>query len=160
MATEVSIPQRRIASINPATGEVLREFTCSTEAEVQNAVLAAQVAQKDWAAASVRERLAVLRRFQQELHAQKDDVAALISREAGKPEVEALLTEVLVTLDAAAFYRKQSPRFLKPQRICHANPVMKTKHSYLLREPYGVAGIIAPWNYPFSIPASEVLAAL
>ncbi len=37
---------------------------------------------------------------------------------------------------------------------------MKTKRGKLVREPYGVIGIIAPWNYPFSIPAIETLGAL
>jgi succinate-semialdehyde dehydrogenase/glutarate-semialdehyde dehydrogenase len=37
---------------------------------------------------------------------------------------------------------------------------MKTKRGYLLREAYGVIGIVSPWNYPFSTPASETLAAL
>ena len=37
---------------------------------------------------------------------------------------------------------------------------MKTKSGRLVREPYGVIGIISPWNYPFSIPATESLAAL
>ena len=37
---------------------------------------------------------------------------------------------------------------------------MKTKRGMLVREPYGVIGIISPWNYPFSIPAIETLAAL
>ena len=37
---------------------------------------------------------------------------------------------------------------------------MKTKTGRLLREPYGVIGIVSPWNYPFSIPAVETLGAL
>src|SRR5207245_7495333 len=37
---------------------------------------------------------------------------------------------------------------------------MKTKAGRIVREPYGVIGIISPWNYPFSIPATEVMAAL
>ena len=46
------------------------------------------------------------------------------------------------------------------QRLPHGNPVMKMKRGKLVREPFGVIGIISPWNYPFSIPAVETLAAL
>ena len=44
--------------------------------------------------------------------------------------------------------------------VPHANPAMKAKRGRLLREPYGVIGIIAPWNYPFSILTIETLSAL
>ncbi len=87
-------------------------------------------------------------------------MASLICREAGKPTAEALATEVLVVLDAAEFCIRNAHRFLRDQPLPHGNLAMKTKRGKLIREPYGVIGIIAPWNYPFSIPAIETLAAL
>ena len=90
----------------------------------------------------------------------RDEVASLICREAGKPAAEALATEVLVVLDAAEFCIRNAHRFLRDEPLPHGNPVMKTKRGKLVREPYGVIGIISPWNYPFSIPAIETLAAL
>lgn len=151
---------RVIKATNPATGERLGEFPCATAADVQAAVAAAHAAQPQWGALSVNERIRVLRRFQRTLFAQKDEVAALISDEAGKPRVEALLTEVVVTLDAVNFYAREAPRSLAPERVPHANPMLKAKRGWLVRKPYGVVGIISPWNYPFSIPASEMMAAL
>src|SRR4029077_18867851 len=44
--------------------------------------------------------------------------------------------------------------------VPHGNLLMKSKRGYLLREPHGVVGIISPWNYPFSIPATQIFAAL
>jgi succinate-semialdehyde dehydrogenase/glutarate-semialdehyde dehydrogenase len=67
---------------------------------------------------------------------------------------------VLVVLDSARFLLGHAYGILKPERVPHGNPVMKTKIGMLEREPYGVVAIIAPWNYPFSIPATETLAAL
>src|SRR5208337_3952982 len=49
---------------------------------------------------------------------------------------------------------------LRDQPVPHRNLAMKTKSGRLVRESYGVIGIISPWNYPFSIPATETLAAL
>src|SRR6185369_8242372 len=49
---------------------------------------------------------------------------------------------------------------LRPQRIPHGNLILKAKRGKVVHEPYGVIGIIAPWNYPFSTPATETLAAL
>ena len=108
----------------------------------------------------MKERVAVLKRFQQKLSERRDEMAKLISREAGKPVAEALTTEILVVLDAAEFCIRTAHSFMRDEPLPHANLAMKTKRGRLVREPYGVIGIIAPWNYPFSLPATETLAAL
>jgi acyl-CoA reductase-like NAD-dependent aldehyde dehydrogenase len=160
MATEVQCGVARIASVNPATGEILREFECDGEAEVQAAVERARPAQAAWAKLGVRPRIAILRKFQRLLQQRKSEVTAIITRESGKPGVEALVTEVLVVLDAARFLIENSYRFLRDEAVPHGNLAMKTKAGCVVREPYGVIGIISPWNYPLSIPATESLAAL
>jgi succinate-semialdehyde dehydrogenase/glutarate-semialdehyde dehydrogenase len=160
MATDLQIAVRRVASVNPANGEVLRELECAAEAEVQAAVAQAREAQGVWAALSVGKRVEILREFQRLLQERKAEVARLITREAGKPYVEALLTEVVVVLDAARFVIENAHAFLRDEPVPHGGIAMKTKRGVLVREPYGVIGIIAPWNYPFSIPATEALAAL
>lgn len=160
MATDLPIATRKVVSVNPATGEALREFDCATESQVHAAVERARAAQPAWAALGVRGRIAILRDFQHLLHHRKSEVARLVTREAGKPYVEALLTEVLVVLDAARFLIANAYNLLRDEAVPHGNLAMKTKSGYLLREPYGAIGIISPWNYPFSIPATESLAAL
>src|SRR5579862_5682471 len=149
-----------IASINPATGEVLRQLECADEAGVRAAVERAKSAQPAWEKLDLRRRIAILREFQRKLHAKKSEIAAAITREVGKPLVEALVTEVLVVLDAARFLIDNSWRLLRDERVPHGNLATKLKSGWLVREPHGVIGIISPWNYPFSIPATETLAAL
>jgi succinate-semialdehyde dehydrogenase/glutarate-semialdehyde dehydrogenase len=158
--TNTQAVDRRIASVNPASGEVLREFDSASELEVQAAVFRAHGAQPAWEQLEVRKRVAVLRDFLRILHERKSEVARLITSEAGKPVVEALLTEVLVVLDAARFCIENGYAILREQPVSHRNLAVKTKSGRLTREPYGVMGIISPWNYPFSIPATEALAAL
>ena len=160
MATDVQTTERKIVSVNPATGEVLRELVCANENEVLAAVARAGVAQAAWAELGVRRRIAILREFQRKLHAKKSEIAAAITREVGKPLVEALVTEVLVVLDAARFLIDNSWRLLRDERVPHGNLATKLKSGWLVRESYGAIGIISPWNYPFSIPATESLAAL
>ncbi len=161
MVTEARVVAKStIVTSNPATGEVLAELVCASGSEVQDAVLRAKRVQPEWEATPVRERIAMLRRFQQLLSERRDEVARLICREAGKPTVEALNTEILVVLDAAQFCMRTAHRFLRKQPLPHGNPAMKTKRGHLVREAYGVIGIIAPWNYPFSICAVETLGAL
>jgi succinate-semialdehyde dehydrogenase/glutarate-semialdehyde dehydrogenase len=160
MASNLQIATQRVISTDAATGEVLREFPCDTEADVVAAVSRAVGAQPAWARTGVRKRLVILREFQRLLHQRKSGVAELITREAGKPYVEALLTEILVVLDAARFLIANAERWLRDEPIPHGNLTMKTKAGRLVREPYGAIGIVSPWNYPFSIPATESLAAL
>jgi acyl-CoA reductase-like NAD-dependent aldehyde dehydrogenase len=160
MSAEIEFAVSRIASVNPATGEVLGELDSAGPTEVRAAVARGHAAQPDWNASGIRNRVQVLRRFQQILLARKADTARRVTQETGKPRVEALLTEVLVVLDAARFLIGNAFAILREEKLPHGNPVMKTKSGRILHEPYGVIGIISPWNYPFSIPATETLAAL
>src|SRR5580658_1769020 len=160
MAANVEVAVRRVSSLNPATGAVLREFECASESQVQAAVARARAAQVDWAKIGVRKRLAVVREFQRRLLKKKSEIADAITEEAGKPVAEALTTEVLVVLDAARFLIDKAYRLLGDEPLPHGNLATKLKRGRLVREPHGVVGIISPWNYPFSIPATETLAAL
>src|SRR3984957_18375740 len=160
MASDVRVAADKVASVNPATGEILREFESASESQVQAAVARARASQVAWAEIGVRKRVAVLREFQQRLVEKKSEIAAAITEEAGKPLAEALTTEVLVVLDAARFLIDNAYRLLADEPVPHGNLATKLKRGRLLREPHGVVGIISPWNYPFSIPATETLAAL
>jgi succinate-semialdehyde dehydrogenase/glutarate-semialdehyde dehydrogenase len=145
---------------NPATQETIGTLPSLTPARIADCVSKAAAAQVRWAATFVRDRLRILSRFADLLCDQKEAVAAVISREAGKPEAEALSTELLVVLDTVKYLRNTLPAFLRPEPIPHGNPAMKLKRGMLLREPYGVVGIISPWNYPFSVPSVQTLTAL
>jgi len=150
----------RITSANPATGEVLGELDCAGPTDVRAAVARALTIQPEWHAWGIHQRIRILARFQQLLLARKDYIARRITQEAGKPFVEALLTEVLVVLDATRFLLENAYSILRDDRLPHGNFALKAKIGRVLREPYGVIGIISPWNYPFSTPATETLSAL
>ena len=158
VAVETSV--RRFQVTNPATGDVLRQFECADAAEVQDCVTRACAALPAWQSTSLSQRLAVLKKFQYLLNDRKLQIARAITSETGKPIAEALLTEALVVLDTARFLLEESYAFLQELPVPHGGMATKTKKGRLLREPYGVIGIISPWNYPFSIPACETLAAL
>ena len=160
MATDLQIAARKIVSVNPANGEILRELECASDSEVREAVARAGAAQPQWHALGVKQRVQMLRNFQRLLHQKKAEVARLITTEVGKSYVEALLTEVQPVLDAARFCIESAYSLLRVQSVPHGNLAMKTKGGRIVREPYGVIGVISPWNYPFSTPASEVMAAL
>jgi acyl-CoA reductase-like NAD-dependent aldehyde dehydrogenase len=158
-----SPPVRAVAtldSINPATQQINAQFTVTQPADLPGIFTRARNAQKDWAARSLRERCAMLRSLRNAIFARRDEIADVITREAGKPRVEAIFAEVLLALDTADFLARQVPRWLRPERVPHHNLAMKVKSGWLEFSPLGVVAIISPWNYPFSIPMAQVIPAL
>jgi acyl-CoA reductase-like NAD-dependent aldehyde dehydrogenase len=160
MSTAPETVARRIQVTNPANGELLRELECAGQSAVDECVATARAVQPGWQAAPLRERLKVIEKFQRLLLDRKQPIARTITSEAGKPVPEALLTEVLVVLDVARFLLNESYAFLRAEVVPHGALAAKSKQGRLLREPYGVVGIISPWNYPFAIPAGQALCAL
>ena len=112
-----TIPQPEIASAqsssefavhNPATQEIIGTLPNLTASQIAVAVANAARAQGRWAATPVRDRLKIFDRFGKLLCDQKDAVATVISREAGKPQAEALSTEILVVLDTVKYLKNIS----------------------------------------------------
>jgi succinate-semialdehyde dehydrogenase/glutarate-semialdehyde dehydrogenase len=146
--------------MDPATGEIWRHWPAISDEQVVAAVARARAAQPEWAARSLGDRRRVLRRFRHLLFDRRSDVASLIEREAGKPAVEAMTADVITTLDVARFLERRSPRVLRAHTIVPSNIATWRKRVTITHEPFGVVGIIAPWNYPLLLPASSTLAAL
>jgi acyl-CoA reductase-like NAD-dependent aldehyde dehydrogenase len=160
MSTNAVELGQRFTNRNPATGELVSEHRIASPEDVKAAVNRARAAQASWNALGVARRIAILRKFQQLLLRDREALAAKITAESGKPLVESMLSEILVALDAARFCAENANRALAVEDVPHGNLIMKAKRGRLVYEPLGVVGIISPWNYPFSIPATETLAAL
>ena len=123
--------QTKIQSLDPATGEVWREYDSATPQQVQAAVAKAHVAKKNWAALLIQKRAAVLRKFSQLLFDRRMEVAALVTRENGKPLPEALLADVIVSLDLVKYYLRYGPLWLRPHRLPHQNIALKLQRGYV-----------------------------
>jgi len=147
-------------SSNPATGETIGSYPLHDSAEVARCILASREAQKAWAGTAWKERSAIIGQVGTALVDLADELAELISRDNGKTRVDALATEILPAVMALNYYRSCGKRVLGPSRIGGGNILMFNKQSRLRKLPYGIVGIISPWNYPFAIPFSEVLMAL
>ena len=104
---------------DPATQEIIGTLPNLGADEIAEAIARAAAARVRWAAMPVRDRLHILSRFAELLCDQKDSVAAVISREAGKPEAEAMSTEILVVLDTVQYLQNQLPAFLRPEPVPH-----------------------------------------
>jgi succinate-semialdehyde dehydrogenase/glutarate-semialdehyde dehydrogenase len=129
-------------------------------AAVQAAVARARTAQPAWAAVPALVRADVIRLFAQKLLARRDEAARIIARENGKPIGEALGVDVGVTLGLADYFVVAAPRFLRARWRRSRMLAAWRKRVTLVHEPYGVVGVISPWNYPMFLPLSSALPAL
>lgn len=117
-------------------------------------------AQKNWKNNKFNTRKKIIRRISRIILKYADEIAETISECTGKTLFDSMSTEVVPCAMAASYYAKSARRFLKKKRIKAGNIFLCYKRSYLLREPWGVIGIISPWNYPFGIPFHEVVTGL
>lgn len=145
---------------NPATGEVVGYSPLDELESVKTTVAKAKVAQPRWAALSVHERAAAVRRIKEHVAANADEIAAIISRDNGKTRTDALATEVLPAIMSAEYYASHAEGFLADKLLKPGNPLLANKISKIVRVPFGVVAIVSPWNYPFAIPFSEVVMGL
>lgn len=145
---------------NPATGaELAKKITHGREDAIA-AAERARVAQPAWAALSIRERGSVFRAMKRYIVQHAHDLAAIVSECTGKPRIDALSTEVLPGVIMCDYYTRHAGRFLSPRRLRGGSLLFFNKASRLYREPYGLVGIISPWNYPLGIPLHEVITGL
>jgi len=131
-----------------------------TASDVAGRIDASRAAQADWAALSWKERSRRLAAVERYIGKNADMLAESISLDNGKTRLDALATEVLPAAMALRYYRTKGRRFIASRRIPGGSILMFNKRSRLIYEPYGVVGIISPWNYPFAIPFAEVVMAL
>ena len=147
-------------SLNPATGEVVGTVKTITPEEVQGIVDEVAQIQPAWAQLSLSDRAGYLKRAATVLVDEVDDIARLLSEEQGKPITECYSMELLPSIDALKWCAKEGPKILKDEKIAFPQPFFKTKRSKFTYEPIGVVGVIAPWNYPWTIPMQEIAIAL
>ncbi|GAA1563704.1 succinic semialdehyde dehydrogenase [Streptomyces globosus] len=146
----------RTANHTPFTGAKLADLPEATPAEVAEAFARARAAQAAWAAVPVRRRAAVLLRFHDLVLARQAEVLDLIQLETGKARLHAH-EEVQAVAVAARHYGRKAPAYLRPRSHTGAMPTL-TKVTEL-RQPRGVVGQIAPWNYPLELSVGDALPA-
>ena len=145
-------------SLNPATGEVVGIFPVTTAKEVNDAVSRAQSASDRWSELSFRKRLIVLRDWASLLTKEINNAADLIHRETGKPHSDAAL-EAALAIEHISWAAKFAPKVLSPQN--RPSGLLKfNMASQVQRVPFGVVGVIGPWNYPIFTPMGSIAYAL
>src|SRR3954454_3706884 len=156
----VAAPQDVLESHSPATGELVGAVPTIRPDQVQGIVEEVAQVQLFWAQLPLSERARHLRRAAQVILDDIDDIRDLIAREQGKPRTEAYLMEIIPTVASLHWIAEHGQEFLADEKIPMSQPFFATKKAHFTYEPLGVVGVIAPWNYPWTIPLAEVAMAL
>ncbi|MFD8393693.1 gamma-aminobutyraldehyde dehydrogenase [Streptomyces sp. NPDC059680] len=147
---------RTHAVVDPATGEEVYRYELAGTDDVDAAVTAARAAFPGWASATPGERSDALHRFAAVLADRAEDFARAESLQCGKPLKLTREFDVPGTIDNTAFFAGAA-RHLAGQS---AGEYSGDHTSYVRREPIGVVGSIAPWNYPLQMAAWKILPAI
>jgi len=141
--------------LNPSTGEVVAEVPRGTQADVDRAVEAAKTAWPEWREATPAERAELLLKLADLIDQHTDELAEIESQNVGKP-LAAARDELPVCSDNIRFFAGAA-RILEGRAT---GEYMKGYTSWVRREPIGVVGQIAPWNYPLMMAVWKFAPAL
>jgi len=149
-----------LVSKNPATLEDIGSVPITSPEDVKAAVTKARAAQEKWGALGFSGRAKYLLKARKYLFANITKIAETITRDNGKPLVESVTAEVYPIAEVTHYFAHNAAKLLAPRAQGIGIMGALRRSSVIEYAPHGVVGIISPWNYPFSIPASEVIMAL
>jgi aminobutyraldehyde dehydrogenase len=163
MHTQLLIGGRLVAGEGPedpvldaATGAELIRVAAASVPQIEAAVAAAERAFDGWARTAPKDRAALLLKVADALDAEAGDYAALESRNTGKPLAAMLNDEMPAIADVFRYFAgaARSPGGLA------AGEYLPGHTSMIRRDPVGVVGSVAPWNYPLMMAAWKIAPAI
>ncbi len=125
---------------------MIGEVEVSSEKEIQEKVEAAQNAKQEWKALGVAKRVELLREVHRMFEENKEALAQLVTKEMGMPISQSRVNDVDSGLYYFKWYLDNAEKYLAPEVTYEDEKAIHTVY----HEPYGVAGVIVPWNFPFS----------
>lgn len=147
--------ENTFAVYNPATGEEIAQVTDGTRDDTRRAIDAASAAMPGWSAMTNYQRSDYLRRAYELMIERKKDLAALMTKEQGKP-FKAAMAEVQYGADYLLWFAEEVKR-----TYGETIPSARADQRFLVQHmPVGVVGAVTPWNYPISMITRKVAPAI
>jgi len=132
------------AVTNPATGETVKAYPTATDEQIHAAVTTANAAFKAWNRTALADRVKLLRRVAELYTERRDELAAIITREMGKPVFQAQI-EVDIVASIYRYYAENGPAFLEDEEL----EVAAGGTAIVRKDGLGVLLGIMPWNFPY-----------
>jgi acyl-CoA reductase-like NAD-dependent aldehyde dehydrogenase len=149
-----------IAVQNPATGQTIAEIPKIDADGVKAMVGRARAAQPIWNSLGFDARGALMRDLRSWVVDNRDRLISTIVEESGKTREDAQLAELVYVADALGFWAKNAEKFLSDQRERPHSPFLLGRKLVQRYRPYGVVGVIGPWNYPLTNNFGDCIPAL
>src|SRR5687768_1615394 len=147
-----------LSILNPATGQMLREIEEDDANSITRKATAARDALPAWARVPLRERLGIIRTFGEQLAARRDDLAATLTSEMGKP-IRQSRNELDAMQGRLGFFLEHTERALADE-VVHQSADAPGLEERIRYEPLGVVANISAWNYPYFVGSNVFVPAL
>ena len=145
-------------SLDPATGLVHSTWPVHSTDQVEAAVVRARAAATTWAELGFAGRKPHLTAWKADIARRMTELAALVHAENGKPVPDAIL-EITLAVDHIAWAARNARRVLGPRRV-RSGAMAANQAATVEYPPFGVIGVIGPWNYPVFTPMGSLAYAL
>src|SRR5688500_15423493 len=152
------IDNGRLVSTSPATGVEVGRLPLADAEDVRRAVERGRAAGARWAGLGFAGRRARRLRWRTLLAQRIEQLAELVHAEGGKPVADAVV-EVVTAIEHVDWAARNAGRVLGPRRV-RSRLILAEFSGHLEYQPYGVVGVIGPWNYPVFTPVGSVAYAL
>ncbi len=152
---EFIFTDKNVAVNNPATGQAFANMCTVDRARVAQAVAQAQAAFAGWRELTAKARGEFLHKIANELERRRDEIARIITMEAGKPLTQSL-SEVTMSIDHLQWFAEEARRAYG-RVIPHQTD---GKRNIVIKTPIGVVGAISPWNFPLVLAVRKIAPAL
>lgn len=154
----LSIENGKLKALNPATMDVVGEFSVHTPEQIEKKINKAKEAFYAWYDLPLNKRIKLMIRLRNLIAKHSEDIMDIVWKDTGKPHFESLTGEIAPTLYYLTYYAKKAAQQLQPKPIPFG--LLKNKEGYLVPSPYGVVAVISPWNYPFYLSLVSIMLAL
>ncbi|CUM64057.1 uncharacterized protein PRCAT00001645001 [Priceomyces carsonii] len=152
----------KIQSYCPATGQYLGTFNATSREEMSRQVERAKEAQASWRKSDFTLRRKLLKTLGRYLIDHQDDIARVACRDSGKTRIDALMGEIMVTLEKINWIIAHGEKILRPSKRPGPSHLLVglLKNGEVRYEPIGVVAALVSWNYPFHNLVGPVVAAI
>ena len=155
--TSLHVEAKEISVYNASNRELIKTISSISSRDLERILDSSRTAQEKWAKTKLRERSRIITAVRKKIITRSEEIIESLVQETGKPKFDAFL-EIQTAAEHLRFISKKGPKALKSQK--RSISFLKSKKGSVHLRPFGVVGIISPWNYPLVLSTTPVTHAL
>jgi len=156
-ATITNIHISNIQVVDKASAQIFENLKIDDVSAVVEAAKRARIAQINWAAMPVKQRVKLLKQARKEFLKDKNKIRDALARETGKAPFD-VIGEIFSVCQDISHYSGKAAKWLKPKKV--STFPLFGKKGLICYKPFGLVGVISPWNAPLTLAIGDILPAL